>query len=393
MLTASARPDPNAPFARAEITVRGLAASPSSPAFQLRRSNVDYVEPNLDLGGWTRAEVVLLPLDAWWVEGERSFHLLISGLLCQFIDPGPLKLRLPGPDGGEVDLFWPEDISVYDDGMLAAHARVLTDTVRVVGSAAVVAPPPPFPPPPPSLPPPAETVPVVDPVVAAAPLPSPWTTPPAPPPVVQRKRFSRRWSILFPIAVGAGVIGAVASRREVMVPPGHPSPLSPAPRREGSGGINVQPRAPDETSVTMRAAMDRVMGELTTARRADFDPFLALRSTTEIIGRAATPEALLRYGATKLDQREGAAADRLFEEATRPRFGPGQNRPFAPAFVARGLLYDPSLQHDLALPLPNAGFAQTLYRRAIGSGDADAAAYASRYLQRLLAWEAQHSNR
>ena len=143
----------------------------------------------------------------------------------------------------------------------------------------------------------------------------------------------------------------------------------------------------------MRAALDRVLGEALGGRRVDFDPFLALRSPYEIIAQAPTPEALLRYGVTKLDQREPEGADRLFEEATRPRFGPGQNRPYAPGFVARGLLYDPSLQHDMILPVPNAGFAETLYRRAIEAGDADAAAAGRRYLQRLLAWEGQHAGR
>lgn len=378
MPTASARPDPNAPFARAEITVRGLPAAPSSPAFQLRRSNVDYVEPNLDLTGWTRTDVVLLPLDAWWAAADDSFHLLVSGLLCQFIDPGPLKLRLTGAGGAEIDLFWPEDISVYDDGTLAEHARVLTDTVRVVGDAP--APPPPLPAPVVVPPAPPEAVPV----------PSPWTLPPPPvapaPPVANPRRRGWAWPALFPIAIGAVVIGAVAGRHE-RVPPPAPPP------RNGSAGIAVQPRPPEEAAATMRAALDRVMGELTSARRADFDPFLALRPPGEIISRTSTPDGLLRYGATKLDQREPVSADRLFEEATRPRFGPGQNRPYAPAFVARGLLYDPSVQHDLILPVPNAGFAESLYRRAIGSGDPEAAAYASRYLQRLLAWEAQHASR
>ena len=368
MLTASARPDPNAPFARAEIIVRGLNAAPSGPAFQLRRSTVDYVEPNLDVTGWTRSEVMLLPLDAWWAEADCSFHLLISGLLCQFIDPGPLKLRLMGPGGGETDLFWPEDISVYDDGNLAAHARVLSDTVRVVDDA-------------PALP-------------SAAAAPSPWVPPPRPStkplPNTKPPRRSRRaegvWgTLLLPVVTGALVIGAVAKRDEWR--PRTPAPPPPPPRASESV---VQVRPVDEPPSKMRTALDRIVSEGTGGRRADFDPFLALRPTNEIIGQAGTPEALLRYGVSKLDRREPVAADRLFEEATRPRIGPAQSRYYAPAFVARALLYDPSIQHDTNLPVPNASFAETLYRRAITADDADAAAYASQLLQRLTAWQALH---
>lgn len=387
MLTASARPDPNAPFARAEITIFGLPSAPATPAFQLRRSNVDWSEPNLDLTGWTRAEIVLLPLDAWWIPADRSLHLLISGLLCQYIDPGPLKLRLPGPPAAELDLFWPEDISVYDDGNLAAHARALTDTIRTVGPEPASPPPAPPPPPepiavpaPPATDPPASERPATEPPAAA----NPWAQPaPAPPPPAKPKRRLALWSLLLPLSVGAAIVAAVANRH-------NPQLIAPARTPEPA----AQPRPADDGSVHMRAALDGLIVEpASPARRADFDPFLAVRPVPEIIAQTSKPEALLRYGATKLDQREPVAADRLFEEATRPRFGPSQNRPYAPAFVARGLLYDPSVQHDMILPVPNAGFAESLYRRAIASGDMDALASGNRYLQRLLTWNAQHPTR
>lgn len=400
MLTAAARPDPEAPFSRAEIIVHGLDTPPARPAFQLRRSNVDYVEPNLDLSGWTRSEATLLPLDAWWVADDSSFHLSISGLLCQHIDPGPLKLRLVGAGGREADLFWPEEIAVYDDGTLASHTRLQSDAIRVVGSPVT---PKPTPEPVPDMvkagpktaTPPAEATPLpsasgaastaslVPPMVTAPTVAAP--SAPMPPPGDQRQR----WRIALFVVLGAGIALAAAFYHTVVHRSDNVAAARTSPPRTSDQARRFD-RSP-AAEVTMAAALQEVIDDPSMSDTvAKIDPTLFVQPAGTIINRVIDPTLLLRYGAEKVARRDPAGADRLFEEATRPRFGPGHNRPYPMAYVARAVLYDPSVQRDLQIPVPNPEFADDLYRRALSSGDSAAVAEARRQWQRLNTWRSQH---
>lgn len=126
----------------ARITLAGLRV-PADGGFRIMREG--YAAANLGRRGWQVQEEKLTPVE---IRQEGADTVLVIGpRLTRHLEPGPLVFLLPAA-GLETNLFWPDDIDVFD-GELPPDP-VMPREPEVAPSPPPIAAAPPAPPPPPA---------------------------------------------------------------------------------------------------------------------------------------------------------------------------------------------------------------------------------------------------
>jgi hypothetical protein len=107
-LSARAEPDNSRSLGYGRLILRGVDAGALSGGYRIRREG--YQASNLGLRGWQVSEEILRPVG---IEQQGTETVLILGpRMTRNMEPGPVHLVLPGL--GEVPLFWPDSIEVFD---------------------------------------------------------------------------------------------------------------------------------------------------------------------------------------------------------------------------------------------------------------------------------------
>lgn len=126
----------------ARITLEGVQAS-GDGGFRIVREG--YAAANLGQRGWQVQEEKLIPLE---IRQEGADTILVIGpRLTRHLEPGPLVFLLPAA-GLQANLFWPDDIDVFD-GELPPET-VMPRELEVAPKPPPIAAAPPTPPPPPA---------------------------------------------------------------------------------------------------------------------------------------------------------------------------------------------------------------------------------------------------
>lgn len=233
-LSARAEPDRNRPLGHARILVSGLPAGAGIESFRLRREG--YAANDLGPQGWQVGEAALRPAA---VETEAGALVLVVGpALTRHVEPGPLYLVLPGL--GEVPLFWPDDIEIFDGTIHGA------------------------PPPGPAEPPPPRTAPPEEATVMLRPPPPRGDPPPAPEPGRRRRlpiglallalllAAGLGWQFREPLGLALGL--AEAGRSAPRPAPPRPPPALPWPERADTlTPREIVAQAPDAAGIRAAA--------------------------------------------------------------------------------------------------------------------------------------------
>lgn len=107
-LSARAEPDNSRSLGYGRLVLRGVDSAALSGGYRIRREG--YQASNLGLRGWQVSEEILRPV-AILQEGAETV-LILGPRMTRNMEPGPVHLVLPGL--GELPLFWPESIEVFD---------------------------------------------------------------------------------------------------------------------------------------------------------------------------------------------------------------------------------------------------------------------------------------
>lgn len=296
----------------ARITVEGVQV-PSDGGFRILREG--YAAANLGRRGWQVQEEKLTPVEIR--QEGRDTILVIGPRLTRHLEPGPLVFLLPAARL-EANLFWPDDIDVFDGEL----------------------------PPEPVMPREPEVAPAPPPVAAAQPAPAPASAPPPPREevAVSEKQEGASSTPLFAgigllllIAVGGAVwwFADSAPTPAPIATPAPPAPPAPSP-------------AP---ATAERPWLERSDG-------------MVLRDLVQ-----SAPDIAAIHAAALRRQAAGRHDDALvlFEEAG--------ERGHAPALTAVARLYDPiGFVAGRPFRAPDPRAAARYYRDAVQKGDAAAEA-------------------
>ena len=353
-LSARAEPDNARALGHARLVIGGANAAAVAGGYRIRREG--YQASNLGLRGWQVSEEILRPVMV--LEESAGTILILGPRMTRNMEPGPVHLVLPGL--GEVALFWPDSIEVFDGELPPDPIMPIEPPARLVTRAA-----------PPAESPSDATIIMRPPTQTPTPTPLPATMPvPTKTPVAL---YAGGGLLALLLIAAAAWWFLVQGETAPPVAPPAPPPIIIMPTPNALPPVAPQapsrPPAPaPEPAPNPPAAQNWLHG---TDRL----------SPRDVVGSATSPADILAVARRRQANGRHDDALVLMEEAA--------SRAHAPAMTALGRLYDPiGFVPGTPFRTPDPRAAARQYAEGERAGDAAAAPLRAA----LRAWLEQQAN-